>query len=433
MVESVIIVGAGIAGLGAGLMLAGAGVPVTLLEAGDRVGGRMRTIFSQPESIPVELGAEFVHGARTETWELLEAFGLGSLEVSDRHWRARNGRLESMAPPWNTLRKVFETIDAAAPDRDFASHLRQTTGLTEGAQAMARMYVEGFHAAAIDRIGTRALAKAEHAAELDDGAWQFRLSRGYGALLDALQREIEQRGARIRCGVRAQQLRWGPRQVTVLAEMMGKAVTFSSTFAVVTLPLGVLQLDGVRFDPPLKSKRAAIRGLAMGPAVRITLRFPAAFLPVENSGWIHSPETHFRTWWSDSRLPLLTAWAGGPQTRPFIGKTSAERLAIALAEAARILGVDPASVRQNLAGAFTHDWSEDPFARGGYSYTPAGMEHLPGELGRPLEETLFFAGEATDDTGEQGTVQGALASGRRAARRMLALIQGRQLVASAER
>jgi monoamine oxidase len=66
-----------------------------------------------------------------------------------------------------------------------------------------------------------------------------------------------------------------------------------------------------------------------------------------------------------------------------------------------------------------HDWQTDPFARGAYSYVKAGGDSAQAGLAAPLEQTLFFAGEATDVSGYHGTVHGAIASGHRAAQEIL--------------
>jgi len=83
------------------------------------------------------------------------------------------------------------------------------------------------------------------------------------------------------------------------------------------------------------------------------------------------------------------------------------------------LGVPAKTIRAELENAYLHDWQSDPFSRGAYSYGKAGANRALQILSRSLENTLFFAGEATDTTGHNGTVHGAMASGYRAARQVL--------------
>jgi monoamine oxidase len=119
------------------------------------------------------------------------------------------------------------------------------------------------------------------------------------------------------------------------------------------------------------------------------------------------------------RAPLLQAWAGGPRADALRTATRPELVRIALdtVEALFGKGVDAAS---QLDGAYGHDWQRDPFSRGAYSYVGVGGGSAREELAAPVEDALFFAGEATDPE-EPATVTGALQSGERAAREILAI------------
>jgi monoamine oxidase len=115
------------------------------------------------------------------------------------------------------------------------------------------------------------------------------------------------------------------------------------------------------------------------------------------------------------RLPIFTGWAGGPRAAAMAGMSRDEVTALAVASLARQLGVARKTVDDALTGAWTHDWSADPWARGAYSYAMVGGSEAAKTLARSVDGTLFFAGEATDAEGRSGTVHGAIASGRRAA------------------
>ncbi len=119
---------------------------------------------------------------------------------------------------------------------------------------------------------------------------------------------------------------------------------------------------------------------------------------------------------------MLTGWAGGPNGERLSSCTEAEFTSRAVAALARILGIERAQVEQQLESAHTHNWVTDPYCRGGYSYIAVGGENASRELAAPLAGTLFFAGEATEFTGHHGTVNGAMASGTRAANEILDVI-----------
>jgi monoamine oxidase len=421
--NSVLIIGAGAAGLAAAETLARAGRRVTLLEGRRRTGGRIHTILAQGGKVPVELGAEFVHGEKVCTWEIIRAAKLRTHRMPDRHWRFTNGALVEDPSFYKELDHVLGKINPAGPDRDAQSFLAQAEGLSDSARRLATDYVEGFHAAPASRMSIHALAKAEEAAEQEEGMGQFRLAKGYSVLLQLFGERLPALGAEIHLNTVVKAVSWKPGHVEVVAQTPTGRHSFHAPQAIVTLPLGVLQTQGpeaVVFEPGLGDKEEAIQGLAMGAVVKLTLQFRSRFWPVENFGFIHADEAELFTWWSDERGPVLIGWSGGPRAERLNRAGRDSLVAEALRTLARLFQVEPARIQDLLVATFTHDWVNDPFARGAYSYPPVGMGNMPRVLAAPLAGTLFFAGEATSALGDLGTVHGAFASGRRAAQELLA-------------
>ena len=87
----------------------------------------------------------------------------------------------------------------------------------------------------------------------------------------------------------------------------------------------------------------------------------------------------------------------------------------ALRSLADLLPVTMVRLRRHLVSSHMHDWIADPFSRGAYSYARVEGDDASKRLARPVEGTVFFAGEAADPEGRTGTVHGAIATGRRAA------------------
>jgi monoamine oxidase len=172
------------------------------------------------------------------------------------------------------------------------------------------------------------------------------------------------------------------------------------------------------FEPRIEKKERAAAALAMGPVVKVTLEFRSEFWPHKNFGFIHAVGCRFPTWWSDQRGALLTGWAGGPRAHRFAGMDLEGIRQEAVRAVANMFKIKVEQVTELLVSLHRHDWSQDPFSRGAYS-TPYGMGQMAAQLASPVENTLFFAGEATDSEGEEGTVHGALGSGQRAAREMI--------------
>jgi monoamine oxidase len=195
----------------------------------------------------------------------------------------------------------------------------------------------------------------------------------------------------------------------------------SARFCAITAPLGVLQSDAIRFDPEPPAIRCAIDQLAMGDVVRVTLRFRRLFWEsreeLKNASFLYAPDEEFPTWWTQSpvRAPVITAWIGGPRAAKYAGRQPAAGVKTALDAMSGAFQIDSRAISDELAAWHYHDWRSDPFSRGAYSYIPAGALDAIDALTCPVEDTLFFAGEASDPGGHWGTVHGAIRSAERAA------------------
>jgi len=366
------------------------------------------------------LGAEFVHGRPASTLNALRRAGLRA-----RPLREARG---DQADDWSDIEEVFDRLNPKAPDRTFAQALAAMRGLTSAQAARARGFVEGFHAADVRVIGVRELAR-EKMQGADESS---RVPEGYGALIDAMAAELE---GTVRSAV-VREILWAPGRVRVRFARGGRVRELAARAAVVTLPLGVLRahegVGAVRFVPPLpKAKREALSFLRMGTVAKVGLLFKAAaWRDVSRAigdGFLRDPQGPFAVYWTANPLatPLVTAWAGGPPARALC-RLGARRAATEAARGlARALGLSERRLRARLAGTFFHDWSADPFSRGAYSYAAAGGGDARGELARPVEATLFFAGEACDAKGQSGTVAGALDTGARAGRAAAAALRRR--------
>jgi len=432
-----IVLGAGAAGLAAAAELARAGRSVLVIEARDRIGGRVWTRRRRDVSLPLELGAEFVHGRGAETLALARRAASPLVDVPWEHWIASpNGRAGALRPMQEFFPRIERAMKPALSlrhDVPFAEYLARRRRAFGAAAPFARLLVEGFDAAEPERASTRAIAE-EWTGEGAADAPTFRLLGGYGPLLDELARAARQHGARMQLQTAVQAVRWraagrGARRVEVEGRFLDAPYRASAACAVVALPLGVLQeprgsRGAVEFDPPLQAKRAALEQLASGPVLKVLLRFREPFWEELDGGryrkaaFFHAPRAAVPTFWTalPLRAPVLVGWAGGPRAARLSGVAPARITRHALDGLAEVFGSRGAARAQALlVAADVHDWSLDPYARGAYSYVVAGGRTARGRLAAPLKDTLFFAGEAADTGGNAATVEGALASGRRAA------------------
>lgn len=409
--QSILLVGGGVAGLAAAVELVRAGRRVVLLEARERLGGRISTVPGSP--VPIELGAEFIHGRHEPMWHWIRAAGLAVRRVTDRHQLAEEGVLRP-AELWGQLVGVMQRIDPNSPDQSFQDFL-DAQKVSAALRQLALGFVEGYEAADPAKIGVRALRSCEWDNGQDASGQQFRLANGYSALIDSLARQLVSPMAEINTGLEVEAVRWQPGRVEVVASQGGQERIFRGRAAVVTLPLGVLKSGAVVFEPALREKAPAIEGLQFGNAVKLVLEFRRAFWPEKDFGFIHAFREAIPTWWSDDRGPVLTGWTGGPKADALTPWTRDTLTDLASGILNRILGVSEGSIRRELVAVHAHDWRADPFSRGAYSYVPVNGIKLPQLLAAPVADTLFFAGEATVSHVEPGTVHGALASGLRAA------------------
>ena len=148
---------------------------------------------------------------------------------------------------------------------------------------------------------------------------------------------------------------------------------------------------------------------------------------LDQLSFVHGADDDFPTWWTAYPVdaPLILAWVGGSPARKLVSLGDDEVTARAIGARARVFSLSRRDASRLVVGSWTHNWVRDPFARGAYSYITVGGQDAPAKLARPLRRTLFFAGEATDAEGRTGTVHGAIASGRRAARQALGALTRR--------
>lgn len=415
----VAVLGAGAAGLAAASRLVEAGARVVVLEARDRVGGRVFTVPGRWG--PLELGAEFVHGLPPAIWDVVTSRRLRVVEVPDVHWLRRRTRLAPMPGLWERLDQVLGRLEDRPPDRSFEDFLRASRfRLSRRDAELARNFVEGFHASDSRRISARALARLNRSAAETEEDRAFRLVEGYSALLRHWVEAIPRQAMSLSSPVL--EVAWDSGGARVSARGPRGPFTVSARRVLVTLPLGVLKAGRPRFSPGLAAKRRALELLEMGPVVKAAFEFePLSWtrLGLDRASFIHDPGGLPGVWWTQApvRAPVLTAWAGGPRAAALGARGRSSVREAYLASLRRLLG--RRDVERGLLGWRFHDWQKDPFARGAYSWAAVEGADAHRDLAEPLGGVLFFAGEATDHEGQNGTVAGAIASGLRAAREIL--------------
>jgi monoamine oxidase len=426
----VVIIGAGVAGLAAARRLREHGAKCVILEARTRIGGRVFTVTDPRSPVPIELGAEFVHGDAPELTDIARDAGLTAVDVVGGRWSASHGRFTALPNFWERVNRVLSRASAShESDRPLSALFAERPGGHRFARdrTLAREFVEGFHAAELDRISERAVAEGGNPGGDPAEQRMARFVDGYGAVVEWLAAPVR---PGIQCGRVVERVEWEEGRVRVLAATAGIAETYDARAVVVTVPVSLLQggargPGAIAFTPEITTVREAAAGVAMGQVRRISIlldRPLAALLDVRRREqlaqltFLHARGVDVPVWWTSFplRTNLLVGWAGGPAAIA-LEQHPEELEARAVASLASVIDLDRQRLARHLLASFSHDWGHDPFARGAYSYALAGGADAAGRLVRPLKHTIFVAGEATDEAGRTATVHGAIASGYRAA------------------
>ena len=429
-----IVIGAGASGLAAARDLSQAGLRVTVLEARPRVGGRILTVHDARAPVPLELGAEFIHGEAPETLSVAEAAGLAVVELPDLHEIVTRGRFLIRSDFWDAIERMNKDLARRVAQRgeDFpVSDYLDSKRMPPARRQLLLDFIQGFHAAHPERLSAKALAAEASDSGIDNDQLdkQFRIVNGGDALMQWLRHGLDPDRVELKLSTVVEEIQWKRGEVRVAGER--------ARAAIVTLPAAVLKTGTVKFEPEIRAKKRALELIETGHIFKIVLRFRRAFWeepdflkerrPPRSSeqdgksvNFLHAPGAEIPTWWTAQpvRGPVITGWVGGVKAETLLSEEPASRLERSLVALSDILAIPRRELDDNLDAWASHDWRADPFARGAYSYIGVGGIGAPRTLGRPVDGTLFFAGEATL-ADKIGTVAGALASGRRAAREAL--------------
>ena len=430
--RSVIVVGAGPAGLAAARQLTVDGFAVTVLEARDRIGGRAWT--SDALGVPVDLGASWIHGidgnpmtdlARAAGVELVltRDSAYATFDVDGRRLNANEDDLLYSHYQAILDKAVGSSSDpsresvAAAFARTLAAGGQDTVPPRGLDPSLVERYLTWILATEVGLDWAADLAELSVGAQNDGddytGAWA-QLVGGYRAILAPVASTLD-----VRLGERVEAVEVGD-GVTVRTDIS----SHTADRAILTLPLGVLKSGDVRFSPALPTAtQVAIDRLGMGDFFKVAMRFPAMDLAASVDWFGRLGETAFLEWVNltpVTGVPTLVGFAGGSVARRMETLSQDEVVSEALASARAAIGHDlPAPTATVVTG-----WASDPFARGSYSFLAVGSGAADREaLSEPIGDRLFIAGEAVDRR-YPATVHGAWASGIAAARQ-LAVLAGR--------
>ncbi len=406
--RDIVIIGAGVAGLAAAQRLLAAGAQPLVLEARDRIGGR---VWTDRSHAPVELGAEFIHGQNALTWEIVRSAAIATRPWNGPRRFARGGARLPLNASNDMLERTNLLYDAvgdySGPEQSAAEVVAQRTTADDPAALYALRWLANIEGADTDRLSASVLAN-EHRMNTA-GPDNFRFVDGYDHVPEVLAKGVE-----IMLNSPVERIEWSEHGALLT---LTNGESLHAKRVIVTVPLGVLQAGRPLFDPALpEAKRSAINAIAMGHVTKIILWFDRTLW--EPFGFL-STDGLVSTWWpsGNEASPALTGYTGGNGALAIDELNAAVAVGQALEEVVALFGNE---LRSAFLGGRRTNWASDPWSLGAYSYSPVGVGDARARLAAPLANTLFFAGEATLTNGHLATVHGAIESGRRAADEVIA-------------
>ena len=406
-----VVIGGGAAGIAAARRLHDAGRDVLLVEASDRLGGRARSQTmalpatvapSTSAAITVDLGCGWLHSAGRNPWTRIAADAGFVIDRRSPHWDEQWRDLAYPPAEQRAFDEVWDSWHAAAfAALDGADQpLSAFVGADDPWRPMLDAISNYANGAPLERVSLHDWATYETASTEDNWA----LPAGYGTLvvrhadgvpvrLDTVVTRIDHRGRRLRLDT--------------------TAGTIAADRVILCVPTPAYA--SIAFDPPLPDKHAAAADLPLGLADKV-------FLHVDRPDWpahAHLIGDPHRACTASHRLSPF----GWPVVESFFGGDCAEALeddraatAFAIDELVALLGSD---FRRRLTPLAATRWRHVPFIHGSYSHARVGAAAQRQALARPVDDRLFFAGEACSRA-DFSTAHGAYATGVAAADAILA-------------
>ena len=422
--HDVIVVGAGACGLIAALELALTGKKITVLEARERIGGRIHTIYDDHFDQPVELGAEFIHGELKETLLFCKKAGVDHLKTAGDIWQNEDGKLEEQEgfiDDFKDLNKKFKELKHDISIKEFIETYLKGEKY-EDLRFTLKNYIEGYYAGETSIASTYALRD-----ELNNSSdKQFRPDGGYLKLAEYLFRKCKEANVFFVFNELVSRIEYDKDKVTVTTNKS----KYSSKKSLVTVPIGVLQSGSIQFVPGIPDKEKAAGLLGFGPVVKTIFQFKDGFWKnkektqgknLKKLGFLFA-RTIIPTWWTQypKESSMITGWSGGPHAKDLRDLSKEEIKEKGLDSLSEIFKIPINELRLNLTSWHVYNWLDDPLSRGGYSYDVVNGSTYREIVRKPLENTVFFAGEGLFEGIEIGTVEAALVNGRDTAMQIVA-------------
>ena len=431
MKNEILIIGAGAAGLMAARFLAKAGKKVTVLEARNRLGGRIHTLSDTSFFKHNELGAEFIHGDLPVTLALLNEAKISYRSANAEMWRFKNGRFEENAMVIDDWHLLIERLNNLEDDTNIYDFLQKEfpdekyAGLRDGVW----QYVSGYDTADPRDASAFALRNEWQHEEMDA---QHRIAGGYCRMISYLANECKANGGKIFLNAAVTEIDWQADEVTAAT---ADGTQYSAQKLLIAMPLGVLKAKpgeegAIKFNPGIPEHSKAIQQMGFGSVIKILFEFSEPFWldnetrhladqHIGEMGYLFSEE-EIPTWWTQvpEKSNVLTGWIGGPAAAEKTTTPDDIVTSQGLQSLANIFKRDVENLKGMLVARRIMNWTADPYTRGSYGYDTVDAPQARKILNTAVKDTIYFCGEYLYEGAAMGTVEAALSSAMDVAKKM---------------
>jgi monoamine oxidase len=415
----VLVIGGGPCGLMAASILAKKGKITGVIEAKQRLGGRIHSFSGGGFSEPVEMGAEFIHGDLPFTTEIFKKKNTSTYKVTGEMWNYFGNAFfeEDLFEQGDEIKKIYDALESDIPVSDFVElHLNKKK--YDLLKSSIIKYVQGYHAADPSKASSRELLKDFFTGEEND----FRIKGSYSTLIAHLKETIDAGNGDIILSAPVIEIE--QKEGYIIVKTLHDE--YYASQVMVTISLGCLQKEIIKFTPSLPQVSLAANQLGFGAVIKFVFEFSTPFwIKARNKDlskmlFVFS-EQEVPTWWTQypEQKNILTGWLAGPAAFSKSVLSEEELIDQAFQSIAEIFDQPLGFIRQQCRAKAIANWVSDPFTNGGYSYEVVNSETAKTILMTPVNNRIFFAGEALQIGSELGTVEAALKSGKETALRLV--------------
>lgn len=428
----VLIIGAGASGLAAARKLCMSAKNVAVVEAQNRLGGRINSVKPEGFSVPIETGAEFIHGDLPVTLSIIKKANISFQLIEGKTYQVKNGKLHESEEFIEGFSLLISKLDQLKKDIPFGEFLNINFGdeKYKALRESVTRFAEGYDAANVNRVSSFALRDEW---KNEDTSNSYRIINGYSQIINFLGEECSKSGCSFYLSTNIKTVNWSSTNVEVRDD---QGQSFFAEKVLLTVPLSLLNLSmenerHISFYPDISQKLKAAEQIGFGTVIKLFFEFREAFWEekkFKGNNIHHMPDLGFLlsdaaipTWWTQApdKIPILTGWLAGPGAEKLVSKSDDDLIDLGITSLAYIFDTDASFVSEQIKASYVVNWLTNPFALGAYSYPTIESKEAREILLQPVEDKLYFAGEALYEGQAMGTVEAALVSGINAANKIL--------------